>query len=49
MSLPKGMLVTIKNIMKKEYFGDRCKIKEAGIVCSAEPVANFSKVALCRD
>lgn len=35
MGVTKGMMVVLKNLLKKEYFGDRCKIKDNKVTCSA--------------
>ena len=47
--MPKNMITAVKNLLKKEYFGDRCKIKENDVTCSAEPIKNISIIRLCRD
>lgn len=49
MAVPKNTLAAIKNILKKEYFGDRCKISGDGIICSAAPVKNITKISFCRE
>ena len=49
MAVTKDMMVAIKNILKKEYFGDRCKIKDYQVTCSASPIQNITKLSFCRD
>lgn len=49
MAVTKNLMVGIKNILKKEYFGDRCKIKDYQVTCSAPPIQNITKLKLCRD
>lgn len=49
MAVTKNMLVVMKNVLKKQYFGDRCKIKDNSITCSAAPIRKISMFKLCRD
>ena len=49
MSVPKNVLIIIKNILKKDYFGDRCKIKEGSVACSGQPVGGVKQIGFCRE
>ena len=44
MAVTKDMMVAIKNILKKEYFGDRCKIKDYQATLLSESYPKYHKV-----
>jgi hypothetical protein len=44
MAIPKKALTTIQNILKKHYLGDRCRISDNEISCSAAPIKNINSI-----
>lgn len=49
MMVPKGTLTVIKNILQKQYFGDRCNDDDDEYICSAPPVRNITHIIFCKD
>jgi hypothetical protein len=46
---PKKTVTAIKNILKKNYLGDRCRMSDDEVSCSGPPLKNIKSIELCND